>query len=171
MLLSSRAYLSKVLMCGVYSMFRIPPSQLLRFPLPLRLRTLLLSGNDIMSLGFHLPLSMLSSCGFSYANIYIFFSTFGKLAMEYLPLAKTLALGWPYALGTLLLALVYQAMSKYLSDEPYHRVGGAFWIVQMWLFAYFLDLSVKDFTSFKTFGLYVVHSLPTMPSDDLMSFF
>ena len=36
--------------------------------------------------------------------------------MEYLPLAKTLALGLPYALDTLLLASVYQAMSKYVSD-------------------------------------------------------
>ena len=40
--------------------------------------------------------------------------------MLYLPLAKTLILGRPYALGTLLLASVYQVMSKYISDEPYH---------------------------------------------------
>ena len=57
--------------------------------------------------------------------------------MEYLPLAKTLALGRPYALGTLLLASVYQAMSKYVSDEPYHKIGGVLWFVQMWFFAYF----------------------------------
>ena len=38
---------------------------------------------------------------------YVFFPNFGKPAMEYLPLAKTLALGRPYALGTLLLASVY----------------------------------------------------------------
>ena len=52
--------------------------------------------------------------------------------MEYLPLEKTLALGRSYALGTLLLALVYQTMSKYFFDEPYHKVGGALWFVQMW---------------------------------------
>ena len=62
-------------------------------------------------------------------------------------------------------------MSKYVSDEPYHRVGGALWFVQMWLFAYFPELSDSDHTSFKTLGLYVVHSLHTMPSNDLMSFF
>ena len=57
------------------------------------------------------------------------FPTFGKLTMEYLPLMKTLTSGWPYDLGTLLLASIYQAMSKYVSDEPYHRVGGALWFV------------------------------------------
>ena len=76
------------------------------------------------SLGFHLLLNMSSSCGFSYAYMY-FPPYFGKPAIEYLPLAKTLTLGRPYALSTLLLALVYQALSKYLSDEPYHRIGGA----------------------------------------------
>ena len=50
--------------------------------------------------------------------------------MEYLPLAKILSLGWPYALGTLLLASIYQAMSKYVSDEPYHKIGGVLWLVQ-----------------------------------------
>ena len=70
-----------------------------------------------MSLGFRPPLSMLSSCGFFYADV--FFPNFGKPAIGYLPLAKTLALlaktlalGQPYALGTLLLASVYKAMSK-----------------------------------------------------------
>ena len=62
-------------------------------------------------------------------------------------------------------------MSKYVSDEPYHRICGALWFVQMWLFAYFLELSNRNPTSFKTLGLHVVHSLHTMPSDDLMSFF
>ena len=42
-----------------------------------------------------------------------------KPAMEYLPLAKSLTLSQPYALGTMLLALVYQAMSKYVFDKPY----------------------------------------------------
>ena len=35
---------------------------------------------------------------------YVFFFNFGKPAMEYLPIGKTLALGRPYTLGTLLLA-------------------------------------------------------------------
>ena len=90
--------------------------------------------------------------------------------MEYLPLAKTLALGRPYALGTLLLASVYQAMSKYVSYKPYHRVGGTLWFVQMWLFAYFLEFSDRESTSYKTLRLQVVHSLRTIPSNDFMSF-
>ena len=69
------------------------------------------------------------------------------------------------------MASVYQAMNKYVSDEPYYRVGGAFWFVQMWLFVYFPKLLDKDPTSFQTLGLHVVHSLRTMPSDDLMFFF
>ena len=60
-----------------------------------------------------------------------------KLAMEYLPLAKTLALSRPYALGTLRLSSVYQAMSKYVYDKPYHKVGGALWFVKMWFFVCF----------------------------------
>ena len=56
----------------------------------------------------------------SLMHICFFFLTSGKPAMVYLPLVKTLILGRPYALGTLLLASVYQAMSKYVSDEPYH---------------------------------------------------
>ena len=102
---------------------------------------------------------------------YVFFPSSRKPTMEYLPLAKTLALGWPNALGTLLLASVYQAMSKYAYDKPYHKVGGALWFIQMWLFAYFPELSDREPTFYKTLGLHVAHSLRTMPSDDLMSFF
>ena len=91
--------------------------------------------------------------------------------MEYLPLAKTLALGRPYALGTLLLPSIYQTMSNYVSNKPYHKVGGVLWFVQMWLFAYFLELSDREATSYKTLGLHVAHSLRTMSSDDLMSLF
>ena len=90
--------------------------------------------------------------------------------MDCLPLAKTLALGRPYALGTLLLASIYQVLSKYVSDEPYHKVGGALWFVKMWFFAYFPELSDKEPTSYKTLRLHVAHSLRTMHSDYLMSF-
>ena len=62
-------------------------------------------------------------------------------------------------------------MSKYVYDEPYHKVGGALWFVQMWFFAYFPELFDREPTSYKTLGLHVVHSLRTMPSNDLMSFF
>ena len=49
--------------------------------------------------------------------------------------------------------------------------GDALWFVQMWLFTYFSELSDKEPTFFKTLGLHAVHSLRTLPSDDLMSFF
>ena len=41
----------------------------------------------------------------------------------------------------------------------------------MWLFTYFPELLDREPTSYKTLGLHVVHSLHTMPSDDLMYFF
>ena len=103
--------------------------------------------------------------------ICVFFPASGKPAMEYLPLAKTLDLGRPNALDTLLLTSIYQTMCKYVSGGPYHRVGGALWFIQMWLLTYFLELSNREPTSFKTLGLHAVHSLRTMPYDDLMSFF
>ena len=62
-------------------------------------------------------------------------------------------------------------MSKYVFDEPYHKVGGALWFGQMWFFAYFPEILDREPTSYKTLGLHVAHSLHTMPSDDLMSFF
>ena len=62
-------------------------------------------------------------------------------------------------------------MSKYVYDEPYHRVGGAFWFVKMWLFTYFPKLSDREPIFYKTLGLHFAHSLHTMPFDDLMSFF
>ena len=67
-------------------------------------------------------------------QICIFFPTSRKPAVEYLPSAKELSLGRPYALGTILLASIYQAMSKYVYNKSYHRIGGALWFVQMWFF-------------------------------------
>ena len=46
--------------------------------------------------------------------------------MEYIPLARALAIGWPYGLGTVLLASLYQSMGKYVSELPYQRVGPLF---------------------------------------------
>ena len=58
-----------------------------------------------------------------------FFPTSSKPTMEYLPLVKSLALGWPYALGTMLLASVCQTISKYVIDEPYYKVGGTLFFI------------------------------------------
>ena len=60
---------------------------------------------------------------------FLFFPQSGKPSMEYLPLARALAIGRPYALGTNILASVYQSMGKYGSELPYLRVGGALWFV------------------------------------------
>ena len=91
--------------------------------------------------------------------------------MEYLPLVKALVVGRPFALGTILLTSVYQAMRKYVYDEPFHRVGSTLWFVQMWLFAYFPELLGQDLTFFETLGLHAMCFLCSMPFDDLMEFF
>ena len=60
---------------------------------------------------------------------FVFFPHLGKPFMEYLPLARALAIMRPYALGTIFLASLYQAMGKYVTEVPYHMVGGALWFV------------------------------------------
>ena len=65
--------------------------------------------------------------------------------MDYLPLARALAIGLPYALGAIFLTSLYQAMGNYVTEVPYHRVGGALWFVKILIFAYFLELSSADY--------------------------
>ena len=91
--------------------------------------------------------------------------------MEYLPLARALAIGGPYALGTILLASLYQSMGKYVSEMPYKRVGGSLWFVQIWLFAYFPKLSGVDSFPSMYLGLSAARSFRTVSSDFLFSFF
>ena len=62
--------------------------------------------------------------------------------MEYLPLAKALAIRRPYALGTIFLSYLYQDIGKYVTEVPYHKVGEALWFVQIWLFAFSLSYQV-----------------------------
>ena len=50
--------------------------------------------------------------------------------MEYLPLARALAIGRPYALGAIFMASLYQAIGKYVTELPYHMEGEALWFVQ-----------------------------------------
>ena len=71
------------------------------------------------------------------SSLLFFFPHLGKPSMEHLPLARALAIERPHALGTIFLASLHQAMGKYVTEIPYHRVGGALWFVQIWLFAYF----------------------------------
>ena len=72
--------------------------------------------------------------------------------MEYLPLAKALAIRHPYALCTIFLASLYQAMGKYVTKVSYYRVGGVIWLVHIWIFANFPELLGVD-------------SFPSMPLD------
>ena len=90
--------------------------------------------------------------------------------MEYLPLVRALAIRQPYVLGTIFLASLYQAMGKYVIELPYHRVGGAFWFVQIWLFAFFLELSGVDSFPSMSLGLSAAQSIRTMSIDSLFFF-
>ena len=60
-----------------------------------------------------------SSCCF------VFFLHSGKPSMKYLSLATIFSIGRPYALGTIFLTSLDEAMGKYVTEEPYRRVGGA----------------------------------------------
>ena len=102
---------------------------------------------------------------------FVFFPHSNKPSMEYLPLARAPAIRRPYALGTILLASLYQSMGKYVSGIPYKRVGGALWFVQIWLFAYFLELSGVDSFSSMFLGLSAAQSIRIISSAFLSSFF
>ena len=91
--------------------------------------------------------------------------------MENAPLARALAIGRPYSLGTILLTSLYQSMGKYVSEIPYQKVGGGLWFVQIWLFAYFPELSGVDSFLSMSLGLSVSQSIRTISSDSFSSFF
>ena len=91
--------------------------------------------------------------------------------MEYLPLDRALAIGRPYVLGTIFLASLYQAMGKYVTEVPYHRVGRALWFEQIWIFAYFLELSGADSSPSMSLGLSTTQSIRTIYSNSLSFFF
>lgn len=87
--------------------------------------------------------------------------------MEYLALAKALAVEWPFALGTIFLTSIYHAFSHYVVEDPYHRVGGALWFVRHWLFVYF-----PEFSSHHTLTPKIEPPIcTTMPQNELMTFF
>ena len=102
---------------------------------------------------------------------FVFFPPSGKPSMEYLPLARAFTIGRPYSLGTIFLASLYQAMGKYVTEVPYHRVGGSLWFVQIWLYAYFLELSGVDSFPSMSLGLSAAQSIKVIFSDSLSSFF
>lgn len=68
----------------------------------------------------------------------------GKPTMEYLPLARSLAIGPSFALGTLLLGSTYHALRKCVTDDPVSKMDGSLWFVQLWLLANFPELRHPD---------------------------
>ena len=62
---------------------------------------------------------------------FVFFPHSSKHFMDYLPLARAFAIRRPYALDIIFLASLYQAMGKYVTKVPYHRVGGALWFLKI----------------------------------------
>ena len=86
---------------------------------------------------------------------FVIFPHADEPSMEYLPLARALVIRWPYDLGTILLTSLYQSMGKYVSKTPYQRVESIHWFVQIWLFAYFLELSGADSFPSMSLGLSV----------------
>ena len=102
---------------------------------------------------------------------FVFFPHSGKPSMEYLPLARALAIGQSYALGTIFLASLYQSMGEYVSELPYQRVEGSLWFVHIWLFAYFPKLSGVDYFPSMSLGLSAAQSIRTISSDSFSSFF
>ncbi|XP_065853650.1 uncharacterized protein [Euphorbia lathyris] len=77
---------------------------------------------------------------------YIFCTASGKVTAEYKEIAYELATGKKLALGSMLLGATYHHIAHMVSNEPFTRLGGNLWIVQLWLLAYFpqLQSSVLD---------------------------
>ena len=132
----------------------LPLPRLLTHP-PYRRGELLLG---VLSTSEHIEFLWVLLCRFA------FFPHSSKPFVEYLPLARPLAIGWPYALGTILLASLYQSMGKYVSEIPYQRVGGALSFVQIWLFAYFPELSGADSFLSMSLDLSVAQSIRIISS-------
>ena len=102
---------------------------------------------------------------------FVFFPHSSEPSIERFPLARALAIRSLYALGTIFLASLYQAMGKYVTKIHYHKVGGALWFVQIWLFAYFLEISGADSFPSMSLGLSAVQSIRTISTDSLSFFF
>ena len=62
---------------------------------------------------------------------------------EFAPLAKALVLQKRVALAPYVLGHVYRVCSLFCKKPLYANQGGPFWILQLWLFAYFTELQSK----------------------------
>ncbi|WCJ40075.1 hypothetical protein M5689_021008 [Euphorbia peplus] len=68
---------------------------------------------------------------------FVFFPNCGKPTLDILPLAKHLASGSSVALGKMLLGSIFHHLHETVTKDPFTKLGGCVWIVQLWLFSYF----------------------------------
>ncbi|WCJ29192.1 hypothetical protein M5689_010840 [Euphorbia peplus] len=61
----------------------------------------------------------------------------GRFIVDVFMIAKTLAVSQALALGTILLANMYQRLSRTVTEEPLPRLRGGVWLFQMWLLTCF----------------------------------
>ena len=64
----------------------------------------------------------------------------GKLAVEYITLARAIASGKFFVLGIILLGLTFRSLNFNHDHKPFSKFGGSLWLVQLWLVAYFPEL-------------------------------
>ncbi|XP_065855347.1 uncharacterized protein [Euphorbia lathyris] len=65
--------------------------------------------------------------------------------LEVLVIAKALVTGQKLALGTMLLANTYHRLSIVVTNQPFSKLKGGLWLLQLWLFAYFPHLSTGNY--------------------------
>ncbi|KAK9943085.1 hypothetical protein M0R45_008706 [Rubus argutus] len=72
---------------------------------------------------------------------YIFCCRSGQCNREYAPLAESLASGTRLALGPFVLAHLYRSLHDIVTNQMDLDVGGPLWLFQLWLRAYFPQMS------------------------------
>ena len=74
---------------------------------------------------------------------FLFCTSSQRIMPEFAPLAKALVLQKRVALAPYVLGHIYRACSLFFEKPLDANQGGPFWILQLWLFAYFTELQSK----------------------------
>jgi len=74
---------------------------------------------------------------------FLFCTSSQRIMLEFAPLAKALVLQKRIALAPYILGHVYRVCSLFCEKPLDANQGGPFWILQLWLFAYFSELQSK----------------------------
>ena len=74
---------------------------------------------------------------------FLFCTSSQRIMPEFAPLAKAFVLHKNVALAPHVLGHVYRACSLFCEKPMDANQGGPFWVLQLWLFAYFTDLRSK----------------------------